>query len=189
MLAELIAQVGPCRLQPTTEQSHFESIVRAIVYQQLSGKAAGTIYGRFAELFPARRPTAPHLLTLDDGALRGVGLSRPKLTYVRDLATRVHENALPIERLHTLPDEEILVHLTAVKGIGVWTAQMFLLFRLGRPDVLPDLDLGIQKAVQRAYRLRKRPTPERVRRIGAKWAPHRSVATWYLWRYLDGDAA
>lgn len=185
VLGALIDRVGPYRLKPTTELSHFESVARAIVYQQLSTKAAATIHGRFSGLFPDRRPTATHLLALDDEVMRGAGLSRPKVKYLRDLASRVTSNELPIDALHELADDEILGHLTAVKGVGLWTAQMFLLFRLGRPDVLPDLDLAIQKAVQLAYRLRKRPTPERVRKIGAKWAPYRSVATWYLWRSLD----
>lgn len=184
-LAGLIDRIGPCRLKPQTDLSHFESVARAIVFQQLSGKAAATIHGRFAGLFPDQQPTPTHLLTLEDGALRTAGLSRPKVKYLRDLASRVTSNELPIDTLHEFADDEILGHLTRVKGVGVWTAQMFLLFRLGRPDVLPDLDLGIQKAVQLAYRLRKRPTPERVRTIGAKWAPFRSVATWYLWRSID----
>ena len=184
-LASVIDRIGPCRLKPQTDLSHFESVARAIVFQQLSGKAAGTIHGRFAGLFPAQRPTATHLLTLEDDVLRTAGLSRPKVKYLRDLASRVASNELPIDTLHELADDEVLGHLTRVKGVGIWTAQMFLLFRLGRPDVLPDLDLGIQKAVQLAYRLRKRPTPERVRKIGVKWAPFRSVATWYLWRSID----
>lgn len=185
VLAGVIDRVGAYRLKPSTELSHFESVARAIVFQQLSGKAAGTIHGRFAGLFPGQRPTAAHLLTLEDDALRAAGLSRPKVKYLRDLSSRVATNDVPIDSLHELADAEVLGHLTRVKGVGLWTAQMFLLFRLGRPDVLPDLDLGIQKAIQLAYRLRKRPTPERVRKIGAKWAPYRSVATWYLWRSID----
>ncbi|MBC7894325.1 MAG: DNA-3-methyladenine glycosylase 2 family protein [Cytophagaceae bacterium] len=185
VLGAVIDRIGPCRLKPQTDLSHFEAVARAIVYQQLSGKAAGTIYGRFAGLFPSGRPSADHLLALEDDALRAAGLSRPKVKYLRDLASRVASNDLPIDGLHELADEEIVGHLTKVKGVGLWTAQMFLLFRLGRPDVLPDLDLGIQKAVRLAYRLRKRPTPERVRKIGARWAPFRSVATWYLWRSID----
>jgi DNA-3-methyladenine glycosylase II len=116
-----------------------------------------------------------------------VGLSRGKAKYVRDLADRTVSGDVPLDSLNECGDDDVIGHLTRVKGIGVWTAQMFLLFRLGRPDVLPDLDLGIQKAIQQAYRLRKRPLPARVRKIGAKWAPYRSVATWYLWRSIDGD--
>ncbi len=188
VLAAIIETVGPCRLEAATDISHFEAVARSIVYQQLSGKAAGTIYGRFAALFPAARVAPAPLLDLSEDVLRGVGLSKQKATYVRDLAARVVNGDVPIEHLHRHTDEEVIGHLTRVKGVGVWTAQMFLLFRLGRPDVLPDLDLGVQKAIQIAYRMRKRPTPDRVRKVGAPWAPWRSVATWYLWRSIDGDA-
>ena len=109
--------------------------------------------------------------------------------YLRDLAERAHAGAIPIDTLHELGDDEIIGHLTSVKGVGVWTAQMFLMFKLGRADVLPDLDLGIRKGIQQAYRLRKLPDPKRVQAIGAKWAPYRTIASWYLWRSIDGDAA
>jgi DNA-3-methyladenine glycosylase II len=133
-----------------------------------------------------RRRALPHeLASTPDEQLRGVGLSRQKLSYLKDLAARVASSELAIETLHDLPDDEVIETLVRVKGVGRWTAQMFLMFRLGRPDVLPELDLGIQNAVQRAYRLRKRPTPERVRKIGAPWAPYRTVASWYLWRSLE----
>ena len=188
VMAGIIDRIGPCRLRADTDLSHFEAVARSIVHQQLSGKAAGTIHGRFAQLFPNQRPSATHLLTLSADQLRAAGLSRPKAAYLRDLSERVTTGDLPIDTLAGLPDEDIVGHLTRVKGVGVWTAQMFLLFRLGRPDVLPDLDLGVQKAVQLAYRLRKRPPPERIKKLGAAWAPFRSVATWYLWRSIDGDA-
>ena len=112
-------------------------------------------------------------------------MSRGKAAYLKDLAARVLSGELPVETLHELSDDEVIAALTRVKGIGPWTAQMFLMFRLGRPDVLPDLDLGIQKGIQRAYRLRKLPPPEKVKKMGAKWAPHRTIAAWYLWRLLD----
>jgi DNA-3-methyladenine glycosylase II len=188
VMAGIIDRVGPCRLAPATELTHFESVARSIVYQQLSGKAAATIYGRFEGLFRGARPSAAPLLRLPMARLRAAGLSRQKAAYLRDLAERVTAGEVPIESLHELPDDDVIGHLTRVKGVGVWTAQMFLLFRLGRPDVLPDLDLGVQKAVQLAYRLRKRPPPERVRKIGAAWAPWRSIATWYLWRSLEDVA-
>jgi DNA-3-methyladenine glycosylase II len=158
------------------------------VFQQLSGKAANTIYTRFAALFDGGTPAAHHLLAFPDATLRGVGLSRQKLSYLRDLAERTHRGELHIDTLHEMTDDDIIASLTSVKGIGRWTAQMFLMFRLGRLDVLPDLDLGIQKGLQRAYRMRALPTPKRVLQVGAKWAPYRSVAAWYLWRSLDGDA-
>jgi DNA-3-methyladenine glycosylase II len=187
-LAAVIDQVGRCTLEPRAEGTHFAAVARSIVYQQLSGKAAATIYARFSALFDDGIPNAAQLVALPEETLRSVGLSRQKAAYLRDLARRVHDGELPIETLHELGDDEIIAALTSIKGIGRWTAQMFLMFRLGRPDVLPDLDLGIQKGLQRAYRLRKRPTPRRVLEIGAKWAPYRTVAAWYLWRLLDAKA-
>ena len=158
------------------------------MFQQLSGKAASTIYGRFAALFEDDTPVAHKLLDLEEERLRAAGLSRQKIGYLRDLAQRVNSGDVPIDTLDELSDDEITAALTSVKGIGRWTAQMFLMFRLGRPDVLPDLDLGIQKGIQRAYRMRKLPTPQRVLEVGAKWAPYRTVASWYLWRSLDATA-
>jgi DNA-3-methyladenine glycosylase II len=168
-----------------TTGTHFDAVARSIVFQQLSGKAAGTIHGRFQGLYGGRTPLPAELATTSDEQLRSIGLSRQKSAYLKDLGSRVASGELPIETLHELTDAEIISALTQVKGIGRWTAQMFMMFRLGRPDVLPDLDLGIQKGIQRAYKLRKLPTPERVLKIGAKWAPYRTVASWYLWRYLD----
>jgi len=185
VLADVIARVGACRFEPRTDGTHFDAVAQAIVYQQLSGKAAATIHGRFVALFEPDTPPAPQLLTFSDERLREAGISRQKAGYLRDLAERVHSGAIPIDELETLSDEGVMAALTSIKGVGPWTAQMFLMFRLGRPDVLPELDLGIQKAIQRAYRLRKLPTPDRVRRIGAKWAPYRTVASWYLWRSLE----
>lgn len=187
-LAAVIVEVGPCTFEPAEHLAHFTAITRSIVFQQLSGKAASTIYGRFAALFDEDTPVAHKLIDLSDDQLRAVGLSRQKIGYLRDLATRVHTGDVPLDKLNELSDDEIIAALTSVKGIGRWTAQMFLMFRLGRPDVLPDLDLGIQKGVQRAYRMRKLPTPKRVMEVGAKWAPYRTIASWYLWRSLDATA-
>lgn len=189
VMADVIVAVGPCRFAPSTHLSHFESVARSIIYQQLSGKAAGTIHGRFEALFGRARPTAAALTSLHDEALRSAGISRQKLGYLRDLAARAAAGDLPIDSLHEFGDEDIIRHLTSIKGVGRWTAQMFLMFRLGRPDVLPELDLGIRKAVQQAYRLRKLPEAARVLTIGARWAPYRTIASWYLWRSIDGDAA
>ncbi|HKV51121.1 MAG TPA: DNA-3-methyladenine glycosylase 2 family protein [Gemmatimonadaceae bacterium] len=188
VLARLMADVGPCRFAARSEGSHFDHILRAIVYQQLSGRAAATIHGRLVALLDGT-PSAARLLAATDEQLRAAGLSRQKIGYLRDLANRVLSGELPVEQLHELDDERVIAALTAVKGIGRWTAHMFLMFRLGRPDVLPELDLGIRKAIQVAYRLRKMPNADRVHAIGAAWAPHRTVASWYLWRSIDQPAA
>ncbi|HSC32954.1 MAG TPA: hypothetical protein VLD17_14565 [Gemmatimonadaceae bacterium] len=188
VLARVMADVGPCRFAPRSDGSHFDHVLRAIVYQQLSGRAAATIHSRVVALFDGK-PSAQALLDATDEQLRSAGLSRQKIGYLRDLAQRVHSGDLPIDRLHELADDEVIAALTRVKGIGRWTAHMFLMFRLGRPDVLPDLDLGIRKAIQLAYRLRRMPNSDRVHAIGAAWAPHRTIACWYLWRSLDQPAA
>jgi len=185
VLKTVIERVGPCRLRPATEGTNFDFVARSIIYQQLSGKAAGTIYGRVRELCGGAHLAVAPLRDLPEATLRGAGLSRQKLGYLRDLATRTAAGELDAESLDTLPDEEVTRQLTQVKGVGVWTAQMFLMFRLGRPDVLPVTDLGIRKGVQRAYRLRKLPEPKRITKIGSPWAPFRTVASWYLWRLLD----
>jgi DNA-3-methyladenine glycosylase II len=185
VMAEVIEKIGSYKGWPASQGSHFDAVARSIVFQQLSGKAAGTIHGRFQGLYGGRTPLPAELATTADEQLRAVGLSRQKSAYLKDLGARVTSGELPIETLHELTDEEIITALTQVKGIGRWTAQMFLMFRLGRLDVLPDLDLGVQKGIQKAYRLRKLPTPERVKKIGAKWAPYRTVASWYMWRLID----
>lgn len=188
VLARVIEIVGPCRLESRREGTHFQALVRSIVYQQLSGKAAATILSRFNALYPERIPTPEAVLVTSDAELRGAGLSRQKIGYMRDLASKVSNGALPLDAVESMDDDDLIAHLVQVKGIGRWTAQMFLMFRLDRRDVLPELDLGIQNAIKRAYRKRKRPTPKDVRKIGAKWSPHSSVASWYLWRSLEnGD--
>jgi 3-methyladenine DNA glycosylase/8-oxoguanine DNA glycosylase len=188
VLARVIEQVGPCRIQLRTDGTHFQALTRAIVYQQLSGKAAGTIFSRFNALYPDNSPVPEAVLATSDEQLRAVGLSRQKVGYMRDLSLKVTTGDLPLDAVQHMEDDDLIEHLVQVKGIGRWTAQMFLMFRLGRPDVLPELDLGIQNAIRKAYRIRKRPTPKQVKRVGAKWSPHSSVASWYLWRSLDnGD--
>jgi 3-methyladenine DNA glycosylase/8-oxoguanine DNA glycosylase len=175
-------------MQLRTDGTHFQALTRSIVFQQLSGKAAGTILSRFNDLYPDRAPTPAAVLATSDERLRSVGLSRQKIGYMRDLASKVVSGELPLDRVEEMDDEDLIDHLVQVKGIGRWTAQMFLMFRLGRPDVLPELDLGIQNAIKKAYRKRKRPVPNDVKKIGAKWSPYSSVACWYLWRSLDnGD--
>jgi len=191
VLAGVIDRVGPCRLEPRREGTHFDALVRSIVYQQLSGKAASTILARVHALYGDRSPTPAELLATSDETLRAAGLSRQKLSYLKDLAAKVESGEVPLgaETIDHLGDEEIIEKLVRVKGIGRWTVHMFLIFRLGRPDVLPELDLGIQNAIRRAYRLRKQPRPKDVQRIGKSWTPHASVASWYLWRSLEGAPA
>lgn len=167
-----------------TDGSHFEFIARAIIYQQLSTRAAATIHGRVQALCGGAVAADP-LTSLTDDALRGAGLSRQKLGYLRDLSARAADGSLDTTHLAELPDEDVTRQLVQVKGVGVWTAQMFLMFRLGRPDILPVLDLGIRKGVQRAYRLRKLPDAKRVEKIAAPWAPYRTVGSWYMWRVLE----
>jgi DNA-3-methyladenine glycosylase II len=181
----VIDAVGACRYSAREEGTHFGALVRSIVYQQLSGKAAGTIHARLRALYDDRDPTPAELLATPEETLRSVGLSRQKLSYLLDLAARVERGELPLDGVHDMSDDELIEALVQVKGIGRWTAQMFLMFRLGRTDVLPDLDLGVQKGLQRAYGLRKMPKPKDVLRHGEKWAPYRTIASWYLWRVLE----
>jgi DNA-3-methyladenine glycosylase II len=185
VLAAVVARHGPHRFELRTDGSHFDAIARAIVSQQLSVKAASTIHGRFRALYDGAGGTPDVVARIPERRLREAGLSWQKISYIQDLARRVTSGELELERIHEMPDDELVARLTAVKGVGVWTAQMFLMFRLGRPDVLPVLDLGIQKAVQRAYGLRKRPSHRQMEKIGKAWAPYRTIACWYLWRSLD----
>lgn len=185
VMARVIDAVGRCTLVPRTEWTHFDALLRSIVYQQLSGKAAATIHGRVLKLVGDGEGAPKRIVATSHDEFRAAGLSNAKATYVRNLAEHVLDGSLPVESLHELSDEDIIAALTQVKGIGKWSAQMFLMFRLGRPDVLPELDLGVQKGIQRAYRLRKLPTPAQVVRRGAKWAPYRTVGSWYMWRVLE----
>lgn len=185
VLAKLIAEIGPCRYDRQNFGTHFDALCRSIIFQQLSTKAASTIRDRFLNQFENRTPTPEALLAIPEEKLRAVGLSRQKSAYLRDLAGKVHTGALPLDHLGTLGDAEVIEYLVQVKGIGVWTAQMFLMFQLGRLDVLPDLDLGIRNAIKRAYRVRGVPTAKRIAKIGEPWRPYASIACWYLWRSLD----
>lgn len=187
VMATVIDAVGKCTLQPRTEWTHFDALLRSIVYQQLSGKAAATIHSRVITLIGDGADVPKRIVATSHEAFRAAGLSTAKANYVRNLAEHVLDGSLPVDSLHELDDDAIIAALTQVKGIGKWSAQMFMMFRLGRPDVLPDLDLGVQKGIQKAYRLRKLPTPKQVLRRGAKWAPYRTVASWYMWRILEID--
>jgi DNA-3-methyladenine glycosylase II len=182
VMAAIIERVGPCRMEfgePT-----FASLAEAIVYQQLNGKAAVTIFNRFAEL--AGKPLTPDgILKLTEQEMRAAGLSKQKLSYLRDLAVQTKAGKLSFENLPHLPDQEVIEHLTQVKGIGVWTAHMFLMFALRRPDVLPTGDYGVQMAMRKHYRKRKLPKPAQMEKIARAWVPYRSIACWYLWKSID----
>jgi DNA-3-methyladenine glycosylase II len=163
----------------------YGALLRSIVGQQLSTKAARSIYGRLIEIFDGHAPTPRQLLEADPERIRAAGLSRSKVAYLRDLAAHVEEGTLELDRLPDLPDEAVSTQLTAIKGIGQWTADMFLMFHLGRPDVLPVGDLGIRRAVQVEYRMRKLPDPKRLERVARPWRPHRTLACLFLWSSLD----
>lgn len=186
VLGAIIKRVGPCDLPNIPQYPHFMALAEAIASQQLSVKAADTIFGRFCALFgPDRKPDPSQLLRFDDATIRGVGFSRSKVSFLRDLASHVVEKRLHLDGLHEHDDEQVLQQLTAVKGIGQWTAQIFLMFRLQRPDVFPVDDLGLVKATQRVYGMRQRPTRKKLLKMADAWRPYRSVAAWYLWRSLS----
>jgi len=188
VLAGAIKRIGVCRMADRQRKDHLTALVGAIVSQQLSTKAAATIFGRFTALFPdSQIPEAAAVAVITEAQLRTVGFSGQKIAYLRDLCARIMDGRLDLDALDALPDEDVVERLVAVKGFGRWTAEMFLMFRLHRPDVLPVGDLGILNAIQRLYRLRNRPKPERVRKIGEAWRPYRSVACWYLWQTLRNE--
>ncbi len=189
VLAALIRQYGPCLLGDALRLDHFSALVRAIIFQQLSTKAASTIHGRLIALLRDGHVSPEAVAAITEAQLRAVGISRQKAMYLRDLCEKIASGAVQLDAVDALDDEAVIAALTKVKGIGRWTAEMFLLFRLHRPDVLPVGDLGIVTAVQKAYGLRTRPTPDRLRRLGDAWKPYRSVACWYLWRSLDNQGA
>lgn len=183
-LARVIDAVGPCTMLPRREGTHFAHLARAIVFQQLSGKAAGTIHGRVCDVTGGT--LSPEALSAaDDAALRGAGLSNGKLRALRDLSERVLDGRLQLDAVESLDDDTIIDAMVQVRGIGPWTAQMFLMFRLGRPDVLPVLDLGVRKGAQRMHGLRSLPDANRLEKLARPWQPYRSVASWYCWRLLD----
>jgi DNA-3-methyladenine glycosylase II len=184
-LSMVIKRVGACELHAYAPRDPFDALCMSIASQQLSTKAADTIYRRFCDLFPPnRKPTPKRVMALTDDQIRAVGFSRPKVGFIKDLAAHVLDGRLDLKRLGKHPDEEVMRQLVAVKGIGRWTAEIFLMFRLGRPDILPADDLGLMNAAHRVYGLRRRPTPDKLRKLGEKWRPYRSVAAWYLWQSL-----
>ncbi len=191
VLAGILKQVGPCTIQyrdPT-----FETLVRSIVYQQLSGRVASVIFGRLLEAVRSsgddEELTPAGIMKLRIPRMRKLGLSGQKTLYIRELAKHTRKGNIVFESLANLPDADVIAHLTQVKGIGVWTAQMFLMFALRREDVLPVADLGIRSAMKKAWNLPALPKPPEMEQLAASWQPWRSIACWYLWRYLDGPAA
>jgi DNA-3-methyladenine glycosylase II len=185
VLARVIKAVGPYRL--VKREPTIETLCRSIVYQQLSGKAAATIFARFKKA-TGRSFSAKSILKLSTEDLRACGLSQQKVSYIRDLAERTLRKEIDFRRLPAMSDEEVIEHLTRIKGVGVWTAQMFLLFALERKNVMPAADLGVRNAIAKAYGLETPPKAKEILVISQRWHPYCSVATWYLWRSLDGPA-
>jgi len=186
-LAAVIRASGPCRISPHTD--HYGELVGSIVGQQLSSVAAGTIWRRVLGLFGGNMPTPKQLIRIEDQRLRDVGLSWAKVRYVKDLAQHVLDGRLDLDHISTMPNEQVIEQLTAVKGIGQWSAHMFMIFGLGRLDVLPVGDLGVRKAIMNLYGLEELPDPARMITIANKngWGPYESVAAWYLWQSLDNN--
>lgn len=185
-LAAVMQQIGRCELEP--HRRYFQALVRSIVGQQLSGKAADTIHGRFLGLYPkGRHPRPAEILATSDAHLRAIGLSGGKTAYIKDLCERVEDGRLALHRVSRLDDAELTAELVAVKGVGEWTAHMFMIFSLCRLDILPTGDLGVRKGIQRLYGLPALPTPDEMRALADRqgWAPYRSVASWYMWQVID----
>jgi DNA-3-methyladenine glycosylase II len=186
VMRAIIDRVGAYKIQH--REPSFETLVRSIVYQQLSGKVASVILGRLIALLPDGVVTPDAILKLTPARMRKAGLSKQKTAYIRDLARKTNKGHVKFEALPDLTDLEVIEHLTQVKGIGVWTAHMFLIFALRRPDVLATGDLGVRIAIQKAYELAELPLPKQVEELAAPWRPYSSVAVWYLWRSLDSTA-
>lgn len=187
VLGAIIKSCGPYRIQ--YREPNFDTLVRSIIYQQLSGKAAATIYARLEAATGGRGVTAAAVLRLTPARLRELGLSTAKTASVIDIAEKARARKLQFTKLERMSDEDVIQHLTQARGVGVWTAQMFLMFALRRPDVFPTGDLGVRNAMMRAYGLETPPTPLEMVERARPWQPYRSVASWYLWRSLDGPAA
>ena len=188
-MAELIARSRRYNITPMVSIRPFDALAESIAYQQLSGKAAATIFGRVRALYPKKKWLDPEqLLSTPDETLRAAGLSRAKTAALKDLAAKTIDGTVPTGRaLIRMSDDEIVTRLTAVRGIGRWTVEMLLLFDLGRPDVWPVDDYGVRKGFAKAFGRRKLPTPKQLMKVGEKWRPYRSVAAWYFWRALDGS--
>ena len=186
-LARLIRKVGPCTLKPERNCSPYKSLVRSVAYQQLNGTAAATILGRVQKLFPGKRfPEPEDLVSISADLLRGAGLSRAKTAAVKDIAAKTIEGVVPTSRvIRKMSNEEILERLTTIRGVGPWTVEMLLMFRLGREDILPITDYGVRKGFAVTYKLSELPSPKELLAHGERWRPYRTTAAWYLWRALD----
>jgi len=189
VMRRLVEEIGPFTLKPKVHRSPFESLVRAIAYQQLHDRAAESILKRFTALFPGRRfPRPDELLAMNVRAMREAGFSRPKIIALRDLAMKTLDGTVPTSlQMKQLDDKVIVERLIEVRGIGRWTVEMLLIFQLGRPDVLPVNDFGVRNGFRIAYRRRSMPTPKQVLQYGERWRPYRTVASWYLWRAADRE--
>jgi DNA-3-methyladenine glycosylase II len=187
VMRAIIERVGAYRIEH--RDPSFETLVRSIVYQQLSGRVASVILGRLIAMLPSGKVTPEAILKLTPARMRKAGLSKQKTAYIRDLARKTLKGHVKFETLPGLPDLEVIEHLTKVKGIGVWTAHMFLIFALRRPDILATGDLGVRAAIRKAYQLEELPHPQQVEELAVAWRPYCSVAVWYLWRSLEGPAA
>ena len=189
-LAAVIGRLGACTLVIDPIDDPFDALLKTVVYQQLSGRAAGTIHRRVLELAPGGSMTPDAVLALPEEALRGAGLSRNKLAAIQDLARKTQDGTVPpMAALRDLPDDEIVARLSAVRGVGRWTVEMLLIFNLGRLDVLPSTDLGVRKGFQRLGGYEELPPPRALEAYAERWRPHRSIASWYMWRLADGDEA
>ena len=187
ILGDLIAKVGPCYLKPDHARLPFQVLVQAVAHQQLNGKAANTILGRFIALFPhGRFPSAQEVFDLDVPRITGVGFSRAKAGYVKEIARMALEGVVPDKgQIKRMSDDEIIDRLTQIKGVGRWTVEMLLIFSLGRPDVLPADDFGVRTGFSIVYKKPKLPEPKQILKFGERWKPYRSIASWYLWRAVD----
>ncbi len=189
VLAGLIRRVGPCRLEARRSASPFQALVQSVAHQQLNGTAAKTILKRVIAIYPGRKFPAPEdLLATPDEQLRGAGLSRAKTAALKDIAAKTLEGIVPSSRaIARMSNEEILERLTAIRGVGPWTVEMLLMFQLGRLDVLPATDFGVRKGFALIYRRKELPAPSELLEYGERWRPYRTIASWYLWRALDGE--
>jgi DNA-3-methyladenine glycosylase II len=187
VMARLMKEVGPIKLEPEFKLHPYEALIESVVYQQLTGKAAATIFGRVKALFPKKKIPKPQLiLDTADELFRAAGLSGAKTAAIKDIALKTIEGVVPSARaIEKMSEEEILSRLTQIRGVGPWTVEMLLIFKLGRPDILPATDYGIRKGFSLAYKKKDLPSPKELMRFGERWKPHRTTAAWYLWRAID----